>query len=465
MSPPVHCSALCSVPLRPAGLLVATLCVALIHSGCDRTPPAPAPAPPAKTATTPPPAATPAPGSTATPAAAPGAPATPAGTPAAPAKPTAASLAAAAAARTAEKERARQSAIEKVPVETSVVVRGPISSFLAFNTTLETEAAVDLYPQTTGQVEALLAEEGRIVKAGDPLLKIEDSELGLDAEETRVNYEQLQRNFSRSDDLFQRKLINKQDHETQKFQVEQARLRFERATLRHSYATVRAPFDGVIVSRETQVGARVAASTKVFSMVKLDDIVARVFVPGRYLQIVAVDQPAVVTSEFLPDRSFKGWVKRISPVIDPKSGTFKVTVGVRGDKPAELPPGLFVGVRIVTATRENAVLVPKRAIVYEGGERYVFTVANEIASKRKLVAGFEEPQNIEAVSGIEPGAEVIVVGHSGLKDGASVRAVNPLASIPQATEDGTAAKPAPAAPAAPTAPATPAATATPAGKP
>lgn len=102
---------------------------------------------------------------------------------------------------------------------------------------------------------------------------------------------------------------------------------------------MRAPFDGVIVSRETQIGARVAAGTKVFSMVKLDDIVARVFVPGRYLAIVAADQPAVITSEFLPEKSFKGWVKRISPVIDPKSGTFKVTVGVRGDKPTELPRG------------------------------------------------------------------------------------------------------------------------------
>jgi membrane fusion protein (multidrug efflux system) len=373
----------------------------------------------------------------------------PAGTAAAPAKPTAASLAAAAATRTAEKERARQSAIEKVPVETAPVIRGPISSFLSFNTTLETEAAVDLYPQTTGQVEALLAEEGRIVKAGDPLLKIEDSELRLDAEESRVNFEQLQRNFARSDDLFQRKLVNKQDHETQKFQFDQARLRFERATLRHAYATVRAPFDGVIVSRETQVGARVAASTKVFSMVKLDDIVARVFVPGRYLAIVALNQPAVVTSEFLPDKSFKGWVKRISPVIDPKSGTFKVTVGVRGDKPSELPPGLFVGVRVITDTRPSAVLISKRAVVYEGGERYVFTVANDLASKRKLVAGFEDPQNIEALSGIEPGAEVIVVGHSGLKDGASVRSVNALASIPQAPDDAPAAKPGPPSPAAP----------------
>lgn len=321
-------------------------------------------------------------------------------------------------------------------METAPIVRGPISAFLPFNTTLETEAVVDIFPQTTGQVEALLVEEGKIVKAGDPLLKIEDTEMRIDADESRANYEQLKRNFSRSEELFASKLINKQDYETQSYQLEQARLRYERANLRHSYTTVRAPFDGVISSREAQVGARVATGTKLFSMVKLDEIVGRVFVPGRYLSVVKLDQPAVVTSEFLADRVFKGWVKRISPVIDPKSGTFKVTVGVRGDRPAELPPGLFVSVRIVTDTRPEAVLVPKRAIVYEGGERYFFTVANEIASKRKLQAGYEDPQNIEAVAGVEPGTHVIVVGHAGLKDGAAVRTVNALAPVPVSPEPG-----------------------------
>jgi multidrug efflux pump subunit AcrA (membrane-fusion protein) len=131
-----------------------------------------------------------------------------------------------------------------------------------------------------------------------------------------------------------------------------------------------------------------------------------------------------VTSEFLPDRSFKGWVKRISPVIDPKSGTFKVTIGVRSDKPSELPPGLFVGVRVVTDTRASAILIPKRAVVYEGGERYIFTVAKDRALKRKLAAGYEDPQNIECVSGLEVGTPVIVLGQSGLKDGAAVRVVN-----------------------------------------
>lgn len=343
-----------------------------------------------------------------------------------------------------EKEKMRQAAAEQVPVETALVARGPISAFLPYNSTLETESAVDIYPQTSGQVEALLVEEGRIVKEGDPLLKIEDRELRVDVEESTANFEHLQRNFGRNEDLYERNLINKADYEQQKYQLEQARLRLERARIRLAYATVRAPFDGVISAREAQVGARVGTGTKLFSLVKLDDIVARVFVPGRYLPVVRENQEAIVTSEFLPDRAFKGWVKRISPVIDPKSGTFKVTVGVRGEKPTDLPPGLFVGVRIITDTRPDALLIPKRAVVYEGGERYVFVVNNGRAAKKKLPMGYEDPNNVEALSGFEVGQQVIVLGQAGLKDGSLVRSVNvpltPVAAAPQATAVATPAR-------------------------
>lgn len=167
---------------------------------------------------------------------------------------------------------------------------------------------------------------------------------------------------------------------------------------------------------------------------KLDEIVARVFVPGRYLAAVAENQPAVVTSDFLPSRPFTGWVKRISPIIDPKNGTFRVTVGVRGETPGELPPGLFVNVRVVTATRDAAVLIPKRAIVYEGGERYVFAVNDGKASKRKLVPGYEEPMTIEALSGIDVGERVIVLGQNGLKDGVKIQDVS--APAEPVTADG-----------------------------
>jgi membrane fusion protein, multidrug efflux system len=416
--------------------LFSGLIAAVLIAGCNRkpAPPADAKAPATATADAPTKAGAPADAKAGTPADPKGGP--PGGTKGGPPNPAAAAeMAAKKKAADAEKDKARQTAAEQVPVETVAVTRGPISAFLAFNSTLETEASVDIYPQTGGQVEALYAEEGRIVQEGDPLLKIEDRELRVEVDDATNNFEHLTRNFARSDDLFKRNLINKQDYEEQKFQLEQSRLRLERAKIRLSYTTVRAPFAGVISARETQLGARVGSGTKVFSMVKLDEIVARVFVPGRYLPVVADNQKAVVTSEFLPDRSFTGWVKRISPVIDPKSGTFKVTVGVKVEKPSDLPPGLFVAVRVITDTRESAVLIPKRAVVYEGGERYVFIVAKDRATKRKLSAGFEDPQNIEALSGIQVGEQVIVLGHSGLKDGAPVRPVNALAPIPQAAAD------------------------------
>jgi len=91
---------------------------------------------------------------------------------------------------------------------------------------------------------------------------------------------------------------------------------------------------------------------------------------------------------------------------------------VRGEKPSDLPPGLFVGVRIVTDTRSNAVLIPKRAVVYEGGNA-MCSRDQRSCGEAQTRAGFEDPQNIEAVSGFEVGTAVIVLGHSGLKDGAA----------------------------------------------
>ncbi len=330
----------------------------------------------------------------------------------------------------AEQNRDRLAAAEAVPVEVAPVVRGPISAFLSYNSALETEAIVDIYPQTAGQVDTLLVEEGSVVKAGDPLLKIDERELRVDVEESSINYQHQLQGFARIEDLHQRNLINPQEFENNRYQLDQARLRDERAKLRLSYATVRAPFDGVVASRETQVGARVGTGTKLFSLVKLDEIVARVFVPGRYLSVVAADQPAIVTSEFLPGRALQGWVKRLSPVIDPKSGTFRVTIGVRGERPSDLPPGLFVNVRILTDTRPDALLIPKRAVVYEGGERYVFTVADGKVTKQRLNAGYEDPETIEILSGLAPGTPVVVLGQAGLKDGAQVRVVAPASDLP-----------------------------------
>jgi len=324
--------------------------------------------------------------------------------------------------------------IDAIPVETMPATQGAISSYLLFNSTVETEAAVEIYPQISGLVERIVAEEGDRVEEGDTLLFIDDDQLRLAAEEADVNFAHLEKGFERTEEMSRRKLISKQEYENKRYELDQARLRRERANLELEHSIIRVPFSGVITERHVQVGARVGPSSNLFSLIKLDDMITRVFVPGQYLMAISADQEAVISSDFLQGKRFEGWVKRISPVVDPKSGTFKVTVGVR-DRWEFMRPGIFVNVQIITDTHEKAVLIPKQAIVYDGGDRFVFVVRDSTASRVKLDGGFEDGESIEALSEIEPGTPVIIVGQNGLKDQAKVKIVNADSSAVETEEE------------------------------
>ena len=338
-----------------------------------------------------------------------------------------------------EAEQNAAKTADTVPVEIETARTGPVSAFLSYNSTIEVETAVDIYPEVGGQVEELLVEEGDRVKAGQPLLQLEQDEQTVEVKDSEVNLARLESTFRRSEELFQRGLINQQDFETRKFDLDQARLRLERARIGLENTVVRAPVDAVVTERFVQPGARVTGGTKLFALMSLDDMIARVYVPGRYLEAVSEDQAAKLASDFLPGRSFDGWVKRISPVVDPKSGTFKVTVGVKPGSEAPRP-GLFVNVRIITDRRESATLVPKRAVIYDGGERYVFVVRDGKAARVRLSAGYEEGDSVEAVSDIAAGEPIVVLGQNALKDQSPVRMVNvpaAAAALPAANEPAT----------------------------
>jgi len=314
--------------------------------------------------------------------------------------------------------------VEAVPVEAALVKTGEISSFLLFSSTIETEKSVQIFSQLGGLVQQVRVEEGDQVVKGDTLVVLDDEDVHIEYMESQANLTHLEAGYKRTEEMFRRELVSDQEYEDKKFSYDQARLRFEKARIAQEHTVIRAPFTGVLTTRQVQTGARINTSTLLFDLIKLDDLISRVFVPGQYLMAISKGQSVTMESDFLADMRFEGWVKRISPVMDPKSGTFKVTVGVK-DRWQYLRPGLFVSVRIITDTHTDAVLVPKEAVVYDGGDRFVFVVAKDsTATKIPLDAGFENSRFVEALSGVEMGVAIIVIGQNGLKDKAKVKIVN-----------------------------------------
>lgn len=320
-------------------------------------------------------------------------------------------------------EKKKKKVDEGVPVKVSEVAVGPISDYVQHTSTIEAEEAIDVYAQATGLVSEVLVEEGDRVVSGQVLVRLVDDELRLGADEARVNYEKLTNSFKRSQGLFDRNLLSREDYEQQKFTVEEARIRWERAKLSLDHASVRSPADGVIAERTVKLGDRISPSAKLFSLVDLQNLIAQVHVPGRDMRYISQGQIAEVTTDFLPGETFRGYVERISPVVDPGSGTFKVTLALN-DSRSRLRPGMFITAHIVTATHETAVLVPKKAIVYDDGFPHVFVVNDSTASRVRLDVGFEDSENLEVLEGTKEGDRIVVVGQNGLKDQAKIRVID-----------------------------------------
>jgi membrane fusion protein (multidrug efflux system) len=110
----------------------------------------------------------------------------------------------------------------------------------------------------------------------------------------------------------------------------------------------------------------------------------------------------------------------VSPVIDPTSGTIKITVEIP-EYPTDTRPGDFAEVSIVTEKRAGTTLVPKIAVFTDRGDQIVYVAADSTAERRVVELGFEDDENAEITSGVSEGEDIVVKGQRSLKHGAPIK--------------------------------------------
>ncbi len=324
--------------------------------------------------------------------------------------------------------------IVAIPVKVAAAKSGPISSYLEFDSILETESAVEVHPESSGLVVAVMAEVGDSVEAGQVIAQLENEEQEVNVRESLSRYQHLQSKFKRTEDLFKRNLINQQEYDTEVFDLEQAEINYERSRIRLEDTLIRAPVSGVVAKRLTQEGERVTTSKVLFSLLNMDELFAQVNIPGQHMLKLQKGLKAKIVSEIIEGISYDAVVKLVSPAIDSASGTFNVKVSVDPNSQIPIYPGMFVSVRIVMDTKENAIIIPKAAIVHEGEKTFIYTVNDLVARKQAFQPGYDSSETIESISGVKDGDSVIVLGHNSLKDGATVKIVEESLSAEKSAE-------------------------------
>ncbi len=310
-----------------------------------------------------------------------------------------------------------------IPVEVTTVTLGNISDFILLSSNLETEVMADVFARIQGIVEKIHKEEGDYVEKGQILLTLEAREYVLAEERANVEYQQQLSNYKRLEAMHAKNLLSDDEFERARYTMESARIAWEEAKLNLDYTHIKSPISGHIGERSAKIGERIQPTDRLFSVVNNSQVIAVVYVPEKSLNKLEIGQKALINSDNLGDEVFEGWVKRISPVVDPASGTFKVTVGVK-NREDRLRPGMFVNVELIIETRMNAVLIPKTAVVYENEYMNVYVVRDTVAYKIRLQPGFEDNQKVQSLAEINEGDQIIVVGQSGMKDKTRVKIVS-----------------------------------------
>ncbi|MFH2002179.1 MAG: efflux RND transporter periplasmic adaptor subunit [Planctomycetota bacterium] len=386
-----------------------------------------------------------------------------------------------------EKDKEKPSVL----VKATNLTRGPIRSFIEVSADIQSLNKVDMYPYLSGiQIMEICAEEGDFIKKGDILARLDSAEIELELAQAKVNHQEsvhklekariavkeaLERekkariqaeksksDYEKSKNMFQNELISEDEFAVDRLtweqfvseldltllQKEQAdldlqlagtesdrcRIAVNNASIKLSRTEIKAPFNGYITFRGAMLGMAVSTGTHLFTLVDRDILIANLFIPQESLMKVKVGMNIEFLCDALPGTSFLGSISIINPVVDPTTGTVKLRAQLNSDPEQLLRPGMFITTKIITASRDNALLVPRKAVFYDD-EKPTFFIVEPPDMVKKI--HFEPTEaatatSLEIGSLLTPGAEIdegtqiIIVGQDNLKDGDKVRIVDEI---------------------------------------
>lgn len=310
-----------------------------------------------------------------------------------------------------------------VPVETSVPVRGDIYATYSGTAPIEAFAEADVIAKVDGEIRKLHVEEGDLVKKDQVLATLDGDRLRLELSESQARLRKMQRDFERNKELQEKGLISEGDFEKIQYDLEALEASFNLASLELNYTKIRAPIDGVVSERYTKLGNTIKSGDPVYRVTSLDPLVAYMFVPEREFRQIAAGQPVHIEIDALPGPPILAAVTRISPIVDPATGTFKITIELRGAE-LRIKPGMFARISIVYDKHESVLQVPRSAVMESAGILSVFVVEDEIGIRKEVQTGFSSDGMVEITTGLSDDEQVITVGHIGLKNESKVVVIN-----------------------------------------
>lgn len=319
--------------------------------------------------------------------------------------------------------------VSKIPLITTITAKETVfNHFLELQGNVSTKQNVIIFPEYSGMLSDVYVKEGQKVNKGQILARIEDGGLRQQLSQLKIQAALAKTTFERQQRLWEQKIGSeiqflqaKATYQAQEQAVNQLQQQVEKTV-------VRAPFSGTIDDVMTERGTVVSPmQSQLFRIVNLKDMYIETDVPERYVSNVTIGKDVVVDFLFL-NKTINAKVRQAGNFINPANRTFKVEVALPNTGDA-IKPNLTANLKINDYTNPKAILIPQNIISENAeGQQYIYTITGKTDDKATVKRVFIETgktqgDDIEILSGLQNGQEVIMEGARSVKEGQDVKII------------------------------------------
>ncbi len=257
--------------------------------------------------------------------------------------------------------------------------------------------------------------EGRAVKEGDVLARLDDREVRANLAEQQARQALAQREVERVSQLLQRGVATQQAFDKATADLAQIRALIAATNERLGNYQIVAPRAGVVLRQDGEVGEIADVGQILFRVGDPRPLQVTADVAEEDIPRVKVGQAVLLRTDAFKDRPLEGTVRDITPMGDTATKTFRIRIALPDDTPLHF--GMSVEANIVTREAKNVILAPNEAII--GGA--VFTVTNGRVVRRPVETGIRGTRLTEVRSGLAEGDRIAVPANAAWRGGDRVR--------------------------------------------
>lgn len=316
----------------------------------------------------------------------------------------------------------RKSVVMEVPVKLSVVGEQSLDRNIKINGVLSARKQVTILAEGAGQVKRFYKDVGDTVKVGTQLALIDGLIVSTQLETARASLANNQRDLERFKRLAQSGAATQQTVDNLTLAVESAKAQVTMLEKQVSNTIVRSPQNGVIVRRMVEIGSVVGGGAPTFMVADLSEMQMTVGLTEREIVQVKQGMPAKVRIDAL-GKDFNAVINTVGIAAD-ASGRFPIDVLIT-EKTAKglLRPDLAGTVSLDLPALDNAITIPREALIDGVKDPKVYVIKDGKANMRRLDLGVVQGSNAIVNSGLALGEQVVITGHQNLFENAAVRVI------------------------------------------